>query len=64
MEKHECDRNHNSMYETEKLFEENGISQWGPAVGQIIKVGDKWFAYNEEYATPILYCPFCGVKLK
>lgn len=65
METHKCDRKLScTMAEMEDLFEQHDLNQWGPAVGSIIKLGDVWFAYNDEYATPILYCPFCGVKLK
>lgn len=60
---HLCNRAHLRM-DTEKIFDESNIPQWGPAVSQIIKVSNVWFAYNDEYATPILYCPFCGVKLE
>lgn len=23
----------------------------------------RWYASNEKYATPIAFCPFCGLKL-
>lgn len=64
METHTCDIKFPcTMIEMDLLFEEAKVNQWGPAVGSIIKLGDYWFAYNDEYATPIYYCPFCGQKL-
>jgi hypothetical protein len=36
----------------------------GEAITSVIRVNGKWFAYNDEYATEIRYCPFCGLDLK
>jgi len=39
---------------------------WGDSITSIIHepVLQKWFAYNGEYATQIIFCPFCGIKLE
>lgn len=46
---------------------ENEHVRFGPAISDITNgtSGDntKWYADNYEYASQILYCPYCGVEL-
>ena len=64
MEEHKCDAMSTSdIRDHKKMLKEHNIMSYGNAIGSIIKVGNKWFAYNDEYAAPIVYCPFCGKKL-
>jgi hypothetical protein len=35
----------------------------GPAIWSIEKSNRGWIAHNDEYASYINYCPFCGKKL-
>lgn len=41
------------------------LGGYGPAIETTIVFGSdgKWWAGNGEYATPIAFCPWCGVKL-
>ena len=52
----------NSEEEHGKIFDSGN---YGPSIASIIgsKKSGKWFAYNDEYATQINFCPFCGKKL-
>ena len=63
MIKHECERKWVTQFHDDDKLEE-GAPAYGPAVSSIIRVDDKWYAYNDEYATEIKYCPFCGQELK
>jgi len=36
---------------------------FGSAIYAIEKRNGKWIAHNDEYASYISYCPFCGKKL-
>jgi hypothetical protein len=44
--------------------DDRGEALYGPAVTRIERVGHLWFAHNDEYSTPIRYCPFCGEALE
>jgi hypothetical protein len=37
---------------------------YGPAVTRIERVDRLWYAHNDEYSTPIRFCPFCGSALE
>jgi uncharacterized protein (DUF433 family) len=37
---------------------------WGDAIRRIERVGGRWWAHNEEYATEVSFCPWCGVELR
>jgi uncharacterized protein (DUF433 family) len=36
---------------------------WGDAVTRIERVGGRWWAHDNEYATEVSFCPWCGVRL-
>ena len=39
--------------------------RFGPTITSIVTSdeGQTWYADNDEYVTPITFCPFCGVNL-
>jgi hypothetical protein len=38
---------------------------YGPAITAIVRSGARWYAVaEEEYATPILFCPWCRIELR
>jgi len=40
-------------------------SSWGAAIRYVLydPQDAKWYVDNDEYASEISYCPFCGAKL-
>jgi hypothetical protein len=38
-------------------------ARYGPAFEKIECFDGKWWAHNEEYATEVTFCPWCGVRL-
>lgn len=36
---------------------------FGSAIFRIEKIDGRWVAHNDEYASYINFCPFCGEKL-
>ena len=36
---------------------------YGSAVCMIERIGNRWWAHNEEYATEVSFCPWCGQHL-
>lgn len=36
---------------------------WGPAVTRIERWKGRWWGHNEEYATEVTVCPWCGERL-
>lgn len=49
-----------------KQDEFRALPSYGDAVGSIVFSLDMdcWLAFNDEYATIINYCPFCGKELE
>jgi hypothetical protein len=66
VKKHRCDSPPEGDYKFAEMIEAAGISNYGPAIGYIeyVEKGNFWVTHNDEYATVIKYCPFCGEELK
>ena len=60
MEEHKCDRS----WQPDIFERVEGLESYGPAIRKVVKVNDKWYAYNHEYTTEIRFCPFCGLDLR
>ncbi len=43
--------------------DEDRTGLWGPAVTRIEQWSGRWWAHNEEYATEVTHCPWCGGPL-
>ena len=38
---------------------------WGAAITRVDLTADGvWVAHNDEYASPVAFCPFCGMRLE
>lgn len=59
---HECPErtNHLGVTRQERPPEE---LLYGPAINQIVRSGEKWWAHNGEYSTEVSFCPWCGADL-
>ncbi len=38
-------------------------ARYGPAFEKIECFDRRWWAHNDEYATQVTFCPWCGVRL-
>jgi hypothetical protein len=38
-------------------------TRYGPAITRVEKSGGRWWGHNDEYATEISFCPWCGREL-
>jgi hypothetical protein len=38
-------------------------ARYGPAFEQIEYFDGRWWAHNDEYATEVTFCPWCGSRL-
>ena len=56
---------HETLYHTCEEAKYDGIIRaHGSAIEMILKEpGDVWTAGNNEYSSPVKFCPFCGLKL-
>ncbi len=39
-------------------------ARYGPALTRIERSDGRWWAHNDEYATEISFCPWCGEELE
>ena len=39
-------------------------ARYGPAFETIECFDGRWWAHNDEYATEVTFCPWCGVRLE
>lgn len=69
---HSCEKNERKEcldkwnWDVRKEIVNAGVSDYGPAVGKIVYIPsiDAWIASNDEYATIVRFCPWCGKELK
>ena len=58
MRKHECDK-----FEDIDMGNEHGYP-WGAAIDNLMwYAGGHWWIGNDEYASSVIYCPYCGIEL-
>lgn len=58
---HDCPqrRSHRSTV----AWEEKDHELYGPAITEVTRWSGRWWAHNEEYATEVSHCPWCGEEL-
>lgn len=62
---HECPKRerHLQTIRWDLEDDEDRTGLWGPAVTRIQRWSGRWWAHNEEYATEVAFCPWCGELL-
>ena len=67
MKTHHCEKYKNLIKEVGELGSEKQHYMFGNAITDSIHNFEDskfWWIDNDEYASPILFCPFCGLELK